>query len=150
MVLGISLERNILIRNFRPGAAAGSAAEFFGMATRLNLFSAARSATACTTGSRSGSSGIAAPAEHAEVVGHNLKAGALLAFLVLPFAGLDAALDEHQRTLLQILLRDFGLLAPDDNFVPLGALLALAVAVLVGLVRGDGKIGGEAKKRGTG
>src|SRR6266436_6482547 len=87
------LKRNILIRNFRPGPAAGSAAEIVGMAARLNVFSAARSASACATGSRSGSSGIAAAAEHAEVVGHNLKAGALLAFLVLPFAGLDAALD---------------------------------------------------------
>src|SRR5258708_19886462 len=89
MVLGISLERNILIRNFRPGAAAVSAAEFFGMATRLNLFSAARSATACTTGSRSGSSAIAAPAEHAEVVAHNLKPRPLLPSLPPPFPSLD-------------------------------------------------------------
>jgi len=39
------------------------------------------------------------------------------------------------------LLRNFGLLAPDDDFVPLGALLFFAVAVFVGFVGGDGKIG---------
>jgi hypothetical protein len=54
---------------------------------------------------------------------------------------LDAAFDENQRTFFQILLGDFGLLAPDNNLVPLGALLAFAVAIFVGLVGGDGEIG---------
>jgi len=33
------------------------------------------------------------------------------------------------------------LLSPNHNFVPLGALLAFAVAVFVGFVGGDGEIG---------
>ena len=84
---------------------------------------------------------VAASTEHAEITGDDFETGALLAFFILPFAGLDAAFDENERTLLQVLLSDFGLLAPDDNFVPLGALLALAVFVLVGFVGGDRKIG---------
>jgi len=64
-----------------------------------------------------------------------------LAFFVLPFARLDAAFDENERALLQVLLGDFGLLAPDDDFVPFGALLAFPVFVFVRLIGGDGKIG---------
>ncbi len=37
---------------------------------------------------------IAASAQHAEIAGDNLEAGALLAFFVLPFARLDPAFDE--------------------------------------------------------
>src|SRR6266566_3909955 len=81
-----------------------------------------------------------AATQHAEVIGHDFKTGALLAFLVLPFAGLDAALDEDQRTLLEILLSDFGLFAPHDDLVPLGALLALTVFVFVRFVGGERKI----------
>src|SRR5271170_6367462 len=77
---------------------------------------------------------IAASAEHAEVAGDNLKAGAFLAFLVLPFARLDAAFNKDERTFFQILLGYFSLFTPYDNFVPLGAFLALTVLVLVGLV----------------
>ena len=83
---------------------------------------------------------VAASAEHPEIGGDDFKTSALLAFFVLPFAGLNAAFDEEQRTLFQILLGDFGLFAPNDNFVPLGALLAFAVAVFIGFVCGDGKI----------
>jgi len=36
-------------------------------------------------------------------------------------------------------LGDFGLLAPDNNLVPLGALLAFAVAIFIGFVGGDGE-----------
>ena len=54
---------------------------------------------------------------------------------------MNAPFDEDQGTLLQILLRDFRLLAPDDYFVPFGALLPFAVAVFVGFVGGHGEIG---------
>jgi hypothetical protein len=54
---------------------------------------------------------------------------------------LNAPFDENQRTLLQIFLGDLRLFAPHDDLVPLGALLAFAVAVFVSLIRGDGKIG---------
>ena len=54
--------------------------------------------------------------------------------LVFPLARLDAALDVHQHPFLQILLRDFSQLSPQDDAVPLGALLAFAGAVLEGFV----------------
>src|SRR5262249_34064270 len=71
---------------------------------------------------------------------YDFETRALLAFLVLPFARLNAALDEDQGTLFQVLLRDFGLLAPDHNLVPLGTLLALTIFIFVGFVGGDREI----------
>src|SRR4029077_19958668 len=132
------LEGNVFVGDFGAGGAAAHG--FFATAcVGLEVVSTARccacaSACACCCG-------IAAATEHAEIIGDDFKAGALLAFLVLPFAGLDAAFDKDERALLQILLGDFGLLAPDDNLVPLGAFLALAVFVFVRLIGGDGKIG---------
>ena len=98
-------------------------------------------ATARSTSGGSCCGSVAASPEHAEVVSHNFEAGALLAFFVLPLARLNASFDKNQRTLFEILLGDFSLLAPDDNLVPLGALLALAIAIFVGFVCRDGKIG---------
>src|SRR5260370_37659928 len=88
----------------------------------------------CCSATAACGSAFGAATEHAKIVGDDFKTGALLAFFVLPFAGLDAALDENQRTLLEILLCDFSLFAPDDDLVPLGALLAPAVLVFVRLV----------------
>src|SRR6266849_9640863 len=85
-------------------------------------------------------SSFAAAAEHAEIVGHNLEAGPLLPLFVLPFAGLDAPFDVNQRAFLQILLGDFRLLTPHNNLVPLGALLPLAIPVLVSFIGCDRKI----------
>jgi len=92
------------------------------------------------TGADAGGHAFAAATEHSEIVGDNFETGSFLPFLVLPFAGLDATFDEDERTFLQILLSDFGLLTPNNNFVPLGALLALTVTVFVGFVGGNGKI----------
>ena len=47
-----------------------------------------------------GGHAFTAPAEHAEIVGNDFEAGALLAFLVLPLAGLDATFDKNERALL--------------------------------------------------
>lgn len=84
---------------------------------------------------------VAASAEHAEIGGDDFEAGALLAFLILPFARLDAALDEDEGAFFQVLLGDFGLLSPNNNFVPFGAFLPLAVFVFVRFVGGDREIG---------
>src|SRR6266436_4847483 len=94
----------------------------------------------CCAAAAASCSACGTATQHAEVAGDDFKTGALLAFFVLPFAGLDAAFDEDQRTLLQILLGDFSLFAPHNNLVPLGALLALAVFVFVRFIRGDGEI----------
>src|SRR6202035_4977919 len=76
-----------------------------------------------------------------EISSHNFKTGALLTFLVLPLARLNAPFDENQRALLKILLRDFRLLAPHNDLVPLRSLLALAITIFVSFVGGHGKIG---------
>ena len=61
-------------------------------------------------------------------------------FFVVPLARLDAALDKYERSFLQVLLGNFRLFAPNDNLVPFGALLALAIAVLVGFIGGKRKV----------
>src|SRR5215469_11481784 len=132
------LEGDIFVGDFRAGSRAATVT-FFGRSGLLEVV--VRAWRACAYCGRSGSGGFGAPAQHAKSVGNNLETGALLTFLVLPLAGLNAPFDEHQGTLLQILLRDFRLLTPDHYFVPFGALLAFAVAVFVGFVGGHGEIG---------
>ncbi len=60
----------------------------------------AAGAGACATTGAGCRCPFGAAAEHAKVVGHDFEAGALLAFLVLPLAGLDTAFDEDERALL--------------------------------------------------
>ena len=108
--------------------------------TGLIVEVAATTATTMRSAAAAGRSAVGATSKHAEVTGDDLETCALLAFFVLPFARLNTPFDKDEGTLLQVLLRDFGLFAPDDNLVPLGALLALAVFVFVGFVGGDGEI----------
>src|SRR6266850_1294252 len=63
-----------------------------------------------------------ARAEHLHGVGDDLRAVAVLAFLVLPLARADAALDVHLRALLQIFARDLRKPAEEGDSVPLGGL----------------------------
>src|ERR1700733_10730150 len=88
----------------------------------------------------SGCGTVGSPSEHAEIIGDDLETGALLPFFILPLARLDAAFDVDQGTLLQILLRNFGLLAPYDDLMPFGALLAFGTLVFVGLISGQREI----------
>src|SRR6202021_1170536 len=132
----LRLEGDIFVGDFGAGADG-----FLGHAASLEV--GVGGASAATIASRTGGTAtgacccpIARAAEHAEIGSHDFEAGALLAFLILPLAGLNAALDKNQRAFLQVLLGDFGLLAPDDDLVPLGALLALAVLVLISFVGG--------------
>src|SRR6266480_2258459 len=106
-------ERNILVGDFR-GAAGRSATSTVRIVCRrgvaFEVIAPTSAGTSTSAGPRPGrGSAFGAATQHAEVAGDNLKAGALLAFLVLPFAGLDAAFDEDQRTLLKILLSNFSL-----------------------------------------
>jgi len=136
--LAINLEGYVFVGDFR--ATTTTAHGLFGVMTAplIEVITAAG-----TSAARSSSRGhaIPAPTQHPEIGGYDFKAGALLAFFILPFAGLNAAFDEYQRAFLQILLRDFRLLAPHHNLVPLGALLALPAFVFVGLIRSNGEIG---------
>ena len=60
------------------------------------------------------------------MVGDELGGVALLAVLVLPLAGLDAALDVDLGALAQVFRGALGLLAPGDDAEPLGLFLPLA------------------------
>ena len=116
-----------------------SAARLFAWAGLVELLR--RPAAARRSAATTRTAAVSTSAQHPKIARHNFKTRPFLALFVLPFTRLNAALDKNQRTLLQILLRDFRLLAPHHNLVPLRALLPFTVLVFVGLVRCHGKIG---------
>src|SRR5467141_3006706 len=132
-------ERNIFVGNLRAAAGRGTTSVRI-VGGRGVAFHVVAAGTCCCAATSASCSAFGAATQHAEVAGDNFKTGALLAFFVLPFAGLDAAFDKDQRALLKILLSNFSLFAPHDDLVPLGPLLALAVFVFVRLIRGHRKI----------
>src|SRR5580704_878874 len=74
---------------------------------------------------------FAAAAEQHQIVGHDFGHIFLLPRrLVVPRAGLQAALDVHLTALFQILTGNFGQPLPEHHVVPLGAVLPLAVFAL--------------------
>src|SRR5262249_16153339 len=75
----------------------------------------------------------------AEFLQYDLGRVAVLAALVLPFAGLQLTLDVNLGAFLQVLLGDLDqIVVEDHDVVPLGLLLALArVLVAPGLAGGD-------------
>src|SRR6266705_1612836 len=135
------LEGNVFVGDF--GAAAGVGATTASIVRWSSLIEVFGAGTCAAASSCSGTccGAFGASTEHAKIVGDDFKTGAFLAFLILPFAGLDAALDKDERALLQILLRDFRLFTPDHDLVPFGALLALAIAVFVSFIGRERKIG---------
>src|SRR2546421_9042907 len=86
-------EGNIFVGDFRASAGMTSAATV-GIVSRggmaFEVIAATRAGTS-TFASPSRGSTFGAATEHPEVVRHDFEAGALLAFLILPFAGLNAA-----------------------------------------------------------
>jgi hypothetical protein len=134
------LEGDVFVGDFwAAGLATSARVVFFGGSGLIEIV-AARSpaARSASTGS---CSGIGARTEHLHGVRHDIETGALLTFLVLPFAGLNAAFDVDHRPFFQVLLADLGEFSPSGDAVPLGALLALPIAVFVGFVGGHGEIG---------
>src|SRR5262245_27350691 len=76
-----------------------------------------------------------APAEELHPLPDDLGDVALVALFVVVLARADRALDEHLPALGEVLPAGLRLLPPDDDVVPLGALLALAVVVVPHLAR---------------
>src|SRR5215467_4423705 len=86
-----------------------------------------------------------AAAEHLHALGDDLGRVALLAFLVLPLARAQRALDVDLRALLQVLARDLGEAVEEHHAMPLGALLLLAARLVLPLVGGrDRDVGDRA------
>src|SRR5574340_35031 len=76
--------------------------------------------------------------QHLHLAGDDLDYVAILTFLVLPFASLDATFDVDRRSLLEILANDLGHAVEEDDTVPFGSFLAFAGRlVLVRLRRRD-------------
>jgi hypothetical protein len=88
-----SSEGNVFVGDFRACAGTAGKGIFGGSAVIEVIASTAARASACA-----GACGhaIAASTEHTEITGDNFEAGALLAFFILPFAGLDASFDENE------------------------------------------------------
>src|SRR3954451_21828996 len=119
-------ERNVVVRAATTTTAATTAVatEIFARGRRRVVRAAAALAAF-----------LAATAEELHVVGDDLGDVALVAFLVVVRAGLDATLDVDLAALREILGADLRALAPHDDAVPLGALLALSVLVVPALAR---------------
>ena len=83
----------------------------------------------------------AARAEHLHAIGNDLSGIALLAFLVLPLARLQATFDVDLAALLEVLARDLGKSAEEGDAMPLGALLLRAGLVLPLIGGGDADVG---------
>src|SRR5262249_48229438 len=79
-------------------------------------------------------------AQEAHVLRDDLGDVALVAVLVVVVARADRALDEDLPALTQVLAAVLALLSPDDDVVPLGTLLALALGVVPHLAGGEGKL----------
>src|SRR5687768_2464896 len=83
----------------------------------------------------------AAAAQHLHAVRDDLGGVLVLAFLVLPLAGADAALDVDRRAFLEVLAGDLRELAEEGDAVPLGVLLRFSRLVLPLLGGRDADIG---------
>ena len=67
-----------------------------------------------------------AAAEQLHLLGDDLGGVVVLAFLVLPLAGLQAALDVHRAALLQVFTGDLGQAVVEHHAVPFGLFLLFA------------------------
>ena len=71
---------------------------------------------------------FAAVTQHHHLVGDDFDGRVFHAFAVFPTAGLQAAFDVDLLAFGQVLLADFGQVAPGDDVEPLGFCVAFAVA----------------------
>src|ERR1700722_5535469 len=112
-------ERDIVVEfiTLRPRPTGGSLRVF---GAWRGLASSPHAATPASTAR------TAAPAEHLHLVGDDLGGVAVAAFLVLPFAGAQPALDIDLRALAQVLGGDLAQAPEQRHVVPLGAFLLLA------------------------
>src|SRR5215203_6300852 len=100
---GIVLERNVVVERCFVTAASGCRPACAAACGRHGAFRARLARAAALT------TGTARPAaEHLHLVGVDLRGVTIAAFLVLPFARAQPALDVHLRALAQVLGGDFG------------------------------------------
>ena len=91
-----------------------------------------RDAIAQIVSGRRGLLSIATATQEAHSLGDNLCGVAVLAVLVSPLARSKPALDVDLPAFGQIPAARFGLLAPDDDGMPLSRFLTVALAILIG------------------
>src|SRR5713101_1874986 len=128
------LERNVFVADGRRGR------RRLGLGRALVEIISRRCSAARASGILSTAGAFAASAEQNQIVGHDFRHVLLLVCLfIIPRPGLQAALDVDLAALFQIFARDFRQALPQDHVVPLGAVLPLAVLVLVALVGGQRK-----------
>jgi hypothetical protein len=77
--------------------------------------------------------------QESNALSDNLGNVSFVAALVIIATGSDAALDKDLSTFSQILTARFTLLSPNDDIMPFGSLLPIAVRVRPLLRRGDGE-----------
>jgi hypothetical protein len=82
-----------------------------------------------------GAAGTSSASEQYHVCGHDFGSVPFVAFFVLPFTGLNPPLDANAATLGENLVERLSALSPYHHGMPLGTLLALLVAVYIGLGR---------------
>src|SRR5271166_4867471 len=83
---------------------------------------------------------LAASAQQDDVAAHDVRHVLLLAgLLVVPGIGSDSAFDINLATLFQIFTRNLRESIPENNVVPLGAVLPLALFIFVALVGCQGE-----------
>ena len=83
---------------------------------------------------------VLARADELHGLGVDLGRVPLVAVLVLPLAGLDAAFDVDGSALRQVLVAHLGGAAPDDDAMPLRAFLTFAALVRPVLARGEREV----------
>src|SRR5262249_33459068 len=117
MVTSAGSEGNVVVLRHRRGGHVLAAAVLAGAARRV----------------------AATAPEELDALGDDLGGGALVPVLVVVLSCADRALDVHLPALLQVLAARLALLSPHHHVVPLGALLALPLAVVPDLAGGDWK-----------
>src|SRR6185503_4666561 len=121
-VPGLSSEWNIVVGTGAAAVATAAARKVIGLGRRRRVGLATRTVTL-------------AAAEELDVVRDDLGDVSLVAFLVVVVARLDPTLDVDLASLREVLRADLRALAPHDDSMPLGALLALPVLVVPALAR---------------
>src|SRR5690606_36125137 len=120
----------------RSGRAAGASAAAGFPAAAATRAAGSAAVAAATTATATTALAAFTAAEQLHLVGDNLGRPAILAFLVLPLAGLKVALDVAGAAFLEVLAGDLGESVEEHHPVPFGFLATLAGLLVLPVARG--------------